>query len=115
MCLDDNFDIRYLYDNPEMCIKLIEYANDSPTATTVTSDDNDKKGPILTSEVVYAYMAMSQVPYTAETWNIVNLLMVLTCITELSNPDKKSKESQEEIYAQFDDQNARLRAEFGMD
>lgn len=114
MCLDENFDKRYLYLDQNLIEKLSAYVDDNPTATTIESDDNGH-GTTLTSELIYAYMAIGGVPFSADEWNIVNLLMTLACISEINSAGTKPKKSESDLLAEYDEQNNRLRAEFGLD
>lgn len=77
----------------EVQSKLVEHMNKKHTATTVGSSEGSRK--TLTSEVIYAYMALGQVPFECELWNIERLLMLLAVISELQSPTKKmsAKES----------------------
>ena len=102
------FDIDNL---SESSIKeIIEYINSKPTATTISSSGEGGRR-ILTSEVIYAYMANAQVPYSCETWNIHRLLVLLGVIGELNAP--KKKRSKEETARMYKDLNAKRRAEMG--
>lgn len=114
MCLDDNFDIGYLYGNPTLAKKLDEYTFKEPTATTIqqTEDGNSMQ---LTSELIYAFMTIAGIPDTCETWNLTNLFMRLACIAELRNQENKPKKTDEELLMEYDEQNTRLRKEFGME
>ena len=90
--------------------EIIEYINSKPTATTISSSGEGGRR-ILTSEVIYAYMANAQVPYSCETWNIHRLLVLLGVIGELNAP--KKKRSKEETARMYKDLNAKRRAEMG--
>lgn len=113
MALDDDFDISYA--TTDLQLKLVEYMKEKPTATTITKrttkkkGDNARQGPrILTSEVIYAYMANGQIPFECDQWNIHRLLTLLDVIGELNSPPEKM--SQEEVYQQYADINKKRRA-----
>lgn len=69
--------------------EISEYMADTQTATTITDTQSKKSSKrIITSEVLYAMMAMSQVPFDCDKWHINRLLMVLQIIGIESNPNK---------------------------
>lgn len=114
MCLDTNFDERYLYLCPQVVKELQKYINTQFTATTI-GNKGGKNSIILTSEVIYAYMALSHVPFTCDKWNIYNLLLVLGAIGELQSSANEPKKSEKDLAMEYNSQNKRLRAEFGLD
>ena len=103
MCLDKGFTRDHL--TPEVVEELTEYMEDTHTATIISGSDNDKPGPIMTSEVLYAYMVTAGVPFECAKWNINRLIMLLNVISKQQSPPKKMSNS--EILQQ----NARLNAE----
>lgn len=106
MCLDDGFSQPLLTD--DVIAKLNDYVAAKHTATRITSRDGPNNGSVQTTEVIYASMAMAQVPFDCDTWNINRLLMVLSVIAERSNPPKKM--SRGEILQQNADLNRQRRA-----
>lgn len=109
MSLDENFDDSFF--SQEVLDSLIEYINIKPTATVINHQDDDKKGPILTSEVIYAYMANAQVPFTCDNWNIHRLMTLLEVIGVLNKPKKKM--SQEETISRNKSLNEQRREKLG--
>ena len=91
MCEED---IDYSDLTEDIVIQLSMYLNDKPTATTIKSKDETNKGTVLTSEVIYAYMANARVPFECDTWNLHRLLTLLGVIGELNSPKKKQSEAQ---------------------
>lgn len=85
--------------NKEICDILVSYMNDSQTATVINDPGKKSSRKVITSEYLYAMMAMSQVPFDCDTWHINRLLMVLQIIGIESNPNKK-KMSKREIMSQ---------------
>ncbi|MEG0239488.1 MAG: hypothetical protein RR643_04990 [Anaerorhabdus sp.] len=108
MCVGEVITDDYLVKDVELLI--IEYMEANATATRV-QNDNKPSRTILTSEVIYAYMANAQVPFTCETWNIKRLLILLNVISEQNNPDKK-KMSNNEILKQNRDLNAERKKKY---
>ena len=91
MCEED---IGYSDLDDNVVLELSEYLNDTPTATRITKRDGGSSSMVLTSEVIYAYMANARIPFECDTWNIHRLLTLLNVIGELNSPKKKMTESQ---------------------
>lgn len=99
--------------NMDVVDKLSAYVVDNPTATKIKQDQSTShSSSFITSESIYASMAMAQVPYSAETWNLNRLLNVLAIIGEKSNP-KKKKRSRNEIMSEYRSLNQQRRAATG--
>lgn len=78
--------------------KVTDYINDPATASRVfTIGDDDKGKPeTLTSELIYAYLAIARIPFDpCEKWNIKRVFMLIELYTIKTNPPKKM--SNEEI------------------
>lgn len=96
MCEDPTIDYRLItYDVEKV---LIDRINDRATATTIQNDSEGPSRKVITSEEIYANMAMAQIPYSCEDWHFNRLLMTLSIIGAKHAPKKKM--SREEIYAQ---------------
>lgn len=76
--------------------EIQEYIEDYPSATIIKhgKDKNDAGKRFITSELIYAYMAMSRVPFSADKWNIRRLLNLLEIIAIEQTPKKKVPKSQ---------------------
>lgn len=110
MNLDDDFDVNTL--TQEDILEIFEYMQDEPTATTISSDDNDNNSRIImTSEVIYAYMANARIPFECDKWNIHRLMKLVAVIGEFNKPKKKMTER--EILAQQHALNEKRLAELG--
>lgn len=107
MCEDATIDYRLINHDVEKV--LIDRINDRATATTIQNGSSGPSAKVVTSEEIYANMAMAQVPYSCEDWHFNRLLMVLTIIGDKHSPKKKM--SREEIYAQNRDLNERRKKE----
>lgn len=87
MCLDE-LDVADL--TPDMMEQIIKYvSNDKVTATTIKSSNDSGSRRVMTSEYIYACMAIARIPFECETWNIYRLLMVLSVSNELQKPPQK--------------------------
>lgn len=103
MCLDGTPPLEFL-DN-QAIEALTSYINDPQTATTIKKDNTPASSKVLTSEVIYGYMATAQVPFECDKWHINRLLTLLEVISSFN--DKPKKMSPDEVRAQ----NARINAE----
>jgi len=88
---------------------LSDYINKTHTASSVSSPGGGSN-QILTSELIYAYMAIGNIPFTCERWNLERLLILLAMVANLNNPDKK-KMPINEIIAQNRSLNAQRKKE----
>lgn len=102
MCTDDSFEISLL--NEEAIKKINAYILEGHTATTI-KNMGANSGKIITSEVLYSYLSICDIPFDTDEWNIDRLLMVIASVSALKSPPKKM--SRAEIY----EQNKRLNAE----
>lgn len=90
MCMDKGFDVRYF--TPQTIKQLEAYMKKKNTATKVYHKNNGSNSKqTLTSELIYAYMALAQVPFKCETWNINRLMNLIDCIGVLNNGHKNKK------------------------
>lgn len=95
MCLDD---ISYSDLTPEVLQTLTDYMGQEFSATVINSTNDSNSRRIMTSEVMYAYMANAQIPSEFDMWNISRLLKLLGVIGELNSPPKQKP--QNEVYAE---------------
>lgn len=74
--------------------KIDAYINDSMTATWFSDKNASRSREIVTSEVIYYWMAASQIPFECEKWHLNRLLTLIRVYSEKSAPPKKmSKKS----------------------
>ena len=107
MCMNDDIDPRYL--TSKVVKQLVDYIRKPATATTVNITGGGLSGMFLTSEVIYARMAMAQIPFECDKWHISRLITVLNVVSELSNPDKK-RMSAHDVVAQNRELNEKRKA-----
>ena len=72
--------------------KIVEYVNDSMSATTFW--DQQKKGQsgdVLTSEVIYYQMIRFGVPFECQKWHLNRLLTLIKVCALKENPQKMSE------------------------
>lgn len=108
MSLDYDFNI---FDLTQEHVGLIsKYITDSnPTATTIKSSNDSGSRRVMTSEYIYACMAIARIPFECESWNIYRLLMLLGVVNELQKPPVKM--TREEQIKQQRELNAKRQAE----
>ena len=87
MCLTPDFDVNKLSHSD--LSKVVEYIAEQPSATKVTTKSANTNGQIMTSEVIYAYMAMSSIPFECDKWNLHRVLNLLQVYGALNQPKEK--------------------------
>lgn len=71
--------------------KILQYMNDPMTGTTITECGTykNRRPEIVSSELIYYWMVVNQIPFECQKWHI-NRLMTLIRICGIKNrPDKK--------------------------
>lgn len=92
--------------------QITEYMEDSMTATTVKHQNGSrKKSSIVTSELIYFYMAQFGIPFEYEHWHLNRLMTLIDVCAEKSAPPKKM--SKTDAAKQQAEQNVRMRALLG--
>ena len=114
MTLTNNVDPNvYLCLTNENLKDIQDYIGKKMTATTFTDNDPNKtkNGDIMTSEVIYYYMAAAQIPFSCEKWHLNRLLTLLHVASIKSNPDSK-KMPKRDVSAYYAKLNRERRAKF---
>ena len=102
--------LAYSHLTPEHAQKVADYINDPMTATTFR-DNGPGSREIVTSELIYYWMATFSIPFECEKWHL-NRLMTLIRVCGEKNKDPK-KMSRAEIARQNRSLNAARRAKMG--
>lgn len=113
MTLSSNVD-----DNLYSCITdddvlaVQKYISDERTATWFR-DDKDKKEDhkVLTSERIYSWMVVLNIPFECEKWHLSRLMILIRAVSELNAPPKKR--SRAESAAHYRAQHAARRRRRG--
>lgn len=92
--------------------EIQEYIKSSQTATTINSVSKKSRKRIVTSEVIYSWMIMQNIPKEFETWHLGRLMTLIEVVSIESNP-KKKKRSSYDVAKQYHDLNARRLAASG--
>ena len=91
--------------------KILDYINDSMTATTVKKKENDMSvSNFTTSELIYAWMVQLQIPWEAQKWHLNRLMMLISVLDRMNQPAKKRSEKQ--LISDYAKINAMNRARF---
>lgn len=104
-------DVRvHLRFSPENIEETLRYIGDSQTATVINErKQRAGRDRIVTSELIYAWMAMSGVEKAYETWNLNRLITLLNVIAIESDP-KPAKMTHKEAAAYQRSVNERNKA-----
>ena len=101
-------DIAYRCLTKENLEDVIKYINDPMTATTIKSNNKSGGREIVTSELVYYWMILFQIPMECERWHFNRLMVLIEVCGSKNGPQKKM--SQREIMQQNVAINAARRA-----
>lgn len=109
MCLDEGFSSNLLDNNA--IEQVNKYITENHTATTIanTGGPNNK---VITSEVLYSYLSICDIPFDTDTWNLDRLLMVIGSVSAIKSPPKKMTKA--EIYEQNERLNEQRKAELNI-
>ena len=91
--------------------KVTDYLHDSMTATTLPKQNNNRSNSEkLSSELIYYYMSVLNIPFECEKWFLNNLIILISIASIKNNPqEKKSKPSWSSIRALNAARNAKAR------
>lgn len=106
MTITQNVDATCYLGLTEKNLKDIEvYITDPMTATTFSEDHKKKKGKksreIITSELIYYWMVMYNIPFSCEKWHLNRLMTLINICSVKQEPPKKMSRSKilQEQYA----------------
>lgn len=98
MCDSDDLNVNLLTSSEYDTIR--RYMDDAPTATVIPNKKKKAGGrkTIFTSEIIYGYMSILNIPYEWETKNLNKLIVLINTISSLQSPPEKMtrEESMEE-------------------
>lgn len=74
--------------------QIKEYINDKRTATTLTKEQLGKPSrEIVTSELIYAWLVLQNIPFDVETWHVSRILTLVNVVSIKNQPPKKESPS----------------------
>lgn len=80
---------------PENVTEIRKYIDEKRTATTIPKQHKGKPSrEIITSELVYCWMCLQQIPWEAQYWHISRLLMLIDVVSIKNQPPKKQNMSE---------------------
>lgn len=89
--------------------KISKYMTDEMTATTFSDTPGGPRREIITSEIIYYWMAVSNIPFECDKWHINRLLALIRVCNLKNTPPKKM--SRREVRRQNAELNAIRRAQ----
>ena len=102
--------IIYSGIGPEILKTIIEYMDDSMTATTFKDMDQKHSREIITAEIIYYWMIELGIPFECQKWHLNRLLTLINVCSIKQQPPKKM--SKKDAMAQQTKLNAARRAKF---
>lgn len=75
--------------NQEYIDKIVNYIEDSQTATTFREDNKRHSNKIITSEVIYSWMVALRIPAEYQYWHLNRLLTLIRVCEINQTPPKK--------------------------
>lgn len=114
MCMSLDGGLNKALLTTENIVKLNEYIGSERTATRITqkSSSQNPGGTYVSSEVIYAQMAMAGVPFEADRWHLSRLMALLGVISVKSGTGDANKMSRAEIYEENRRLNEMRRKQF---
>jgi len=77
---------------PKNLKEIGDYIAHPMTATTVTNLKKSSNKEIVTSELIYYWMIVCNIPFECEKWHINRLLMLIKVCNAKNNPEKMNRE-----------------------
>lgn len=80
----------YNHLSQENIKEIMDYINDSMTATTFGNDGKKANShEVITSELIYYWMIASNIPFECQKWHLNRLITLIRVCRVKSNPPKK--------------------------
>jgi len=111
MTLTQNVDPKIYYCIPSFELRKIdEYINDPMTATTFNENNKNGGKEIITSEIIYYWMTIYNIPFECQKWHLSRLITLVRVCAIKSAPEKKM--STKEVMARNKALNKARRAKY---
>lgn len=101
----------YNYINPAQYAEISSYINDEMTATKISNQGKKTGREIVTSELVYYWMIVLNIPMECQKWHFNRLLTLINVCNIKNTPPKKM--SHQEIAQRNRDLNAKRKQALG--
>ena len=109
MTLTQNVDpIVYRTIPAQIINDIFEYMNDPMTATWFRNEEHNKRGEVVTSELVYYWMTALNITFECKKWHFNRLMVLIRIASEKNQPPKKMNKNS--ILKQNRSLNAQRRA-----
>ncbi len=89
---------------------VIEYINNSMTATTFSDSTNRPSREVITSEIIYYWVIAFNIPIECQKWHLNRLLTLIKVCSIKNNPKGQHKLSNASLKARKQQLNAERRA-----
>lgn len=108
MTINQNVDpLVYTLLNNDHVRKVNEYISDNRTATTFSNVNTPPNRQVVTSELIYFWMAQYNIPFECQKWHLSRLMTLIRIASIKNAPEKKM--SQRAILSQNKSLNAARR------
>lgn len=93
MCVTPNVDPNFVLGlTKEMSEQIRVYIQTEHTGTTINEVKTPRSSEAVSSELIYYWMTVYNIPFTCETWNLSRLLMLIRiCSIKQEKPKKMSR------------------------
>lgn len=83
-----------IYDSitDDIICKVNEYIDDPMTATTIKKDNKKGRSRIMTSELIYGFMVLLQIPFECQKWHLNRLITLIAVCSIKNEPPKKNEQ-----------------------
>ena len=90
MTLTQNVDPEiYKFITPQIIKQVMDYIDDSMTASTVKDMNQSGRREVVTSELIYFWMVSFQIPFECQKWHFNRLIMLIRICNAKNQPSKK--------------------------
>ena len=90
MTVGQNVDpMLYRCITPKQMKQIEEYISDEKTATTFNERGGPPNRQVITSELIYFWMAQYNIPFECQKWHLSRLLTLIRIASIKNSPDKK--------------------------
>ena len=92
MVLNEEWDSELLDNLQDKHVEIINaYLGDTMTATWFTEQKTGPSREVITSELIYYWMTVANIPLEAENWPLQRLFTLIRVVNEKNKPPKKGR------------------------